>query len=117
MGLRLKLGLGLGLGLLELGLVGAARREPVAPESAPKQRDVAAHLGAGRAQGGARGRRRCPYLPISLPVSAYISLYLHSTVGSVVGSEKVLTATTAEATTSSEAYSASRGPGLGGLPG
>ena len=72
MGLRLGLGLGLGLGLLELGLVGAARREPVAAERAPEQRDVAAHLGAGRAQGEARGRSRCPYLAIS----PYISLYL-----------------------------------------
>ena len=42
--------------MLELGLVGAARCEPVAAESAPKQRDVAAHLGAGRARGGARGQ-------------------------------------------------------------
>ena len=40
--------------MLELGLVGAARCEPVAAERAPEQRDVAAHLGAGRAQGEAR---------------------------------------------------------------
>ena len=40
--------------MLELGLVGATRREPVAAERAPEQRDVAAHLGAGRAQGEAR---------------------------------------------------------------
>ena len=39
---------------LELGLVGAARCKPVAAERAPEQRDVAAHLGAGRAQGEAR---------------------------------------------------------------
>ena len=43
-------------------------------------------------------------ISLYLPISAYISLDPHSTVGSVVGSEKVLTATTAEATTSSEAY-------------
>ena len=42
--------------MLELGLVGAARCEPVAAESAPKQRDVPAHLGAGRAQGEARAQ-------------------------------------------------------------